>query len=71
MTPARQQELRSLYQEKAEAAAKIEQLGNYAQAADLWNLAGKYALTDKQKAWCRHRADYCENWQGKRERKKL
>lgn len=70
MTPARQQELRTFYLEKAEAAAKIEQLGNYAQAADLWNLAGKYALTDKQKAWCRHRADYCENWQGKRERKK-
>lgn len=70
MTPARQQELRAFYLEKAEAAAKIEQLGNYAQAADLWNLAGKYALTDKQKAWCRHRADYCENWQGKRERKK-
>lgn len=69
MTPARQQELRSLYQEKAEAAAKIEQLGNYAQAADLWSLAGKYALTDKQKAWCRSRADYCKNWQGKRERK--
>ena len=69
MTPARQQELRSLYQEKAEAAAKIEQLGNYAQAADLWNLAGKYALTIEQKEWCRHRADYCENWQGKRERR--
>ncbi len=70
MTPARQQELRSLYQEKAEAAAKIEQLGNYAQAADLWNLAGKYALTDKQKEWCHNRADYCKNWQGKRERRK-
>ena len=70
MTPARQQELQSLYQEKAEAAAKIEQLGNYAQAVDLWRLAAKYALTNTQKAWCCHRADYCNNWQGKRERHK-
>ncbi|MFW9272906.1 ANR family transcriptional regulator [Glaesserella parasuis] len=33
-------------------------------------MAGKYALTDKQKEWCHNRADYCKNWQGKRERRK-
>ncbi len=70
MTPARQQESRAMFQEKAEAAAKIEQLGNYAQAANLWRLADKYAMTSEQKKWCALRADYCDNWQGKREKRK-
>lgn len=48
------------YLEKAEAAARAERFGNYAQAAELWSKAAKVAVNANQQAWCRNRSDFCE-----------
>lgn len=53
-------EKHQIYLEKAEAAARAERFGNYAQAADLWNKATSSAPTGKQKAWCEKRCEFCE-----------
>lgn len=45
--------------EMAEAAARAERFGNYAQAAELWNKAAKVAVKANQQAWCRNRCDFC------------
>ncbi|WP_018652968.1 ANR family transcriptional regulator [Actinobacillus capsulatus] len=68
MILAAKTERQFMYKEKAEAAARCEQLGNYQQAYNLWCEAMKLATTEKQKQWCSTRANYCHTWQGKRER---
>lgn len=47
-------------EEIAEAAARAERIGNYAQAADLWNKAAKATANAKQQEWRRNRSDFCE-----------
>lgn len=51
---------KDLYLAKAEIAARAERFGNYAQAANLWNDAHKFALSHKQREWCKNRCDFCD-----------
>lgn len=53
------EERRKNYLEKAEAAARCEQMGNYSQAKDLWLLAEKYACNDTDMKWCSSRFWFC------------
>lgn len=54
------EERRKNYLEKAEAAARMERVGNYGQAASLWKLAGEYATNNTNYRWCRDRQAYCK-----------
>lgn len=53
------EERRKNYLEKAEAAARMERVGNYGQAKDLWALAEKYAGNRANQNWCNHRFWFC------------
>lgn len=56
------------YDEASLAAAEMERKGDYFRAVSLWKVAQEKSLNLTQKDWCKHRAKYCENWAGKKEK---